>query len=187
GARAYYPQCVAEVQDRLSPESAALPMGLPITAHGAFVQRYGGTADLDFLLPKRVRILGGVEAFNESVANTSITIQLPQGSGYSGSVCAVAADGQQLPGCPQTITHDVNRVVVASYPAGQWRPFTPLTLDAGLRLQQGFGGRPYALTLLYSAGAVWNFYRGYHLKFNYATGFRPPSFNNTDSTGAGLN
>ena len=33
---------------------------------------------------------------------------------------------------------------------------------------------------------VWNFYRDMHLKANYASGFRPPVFNNTDSNGTAV-
>jgi iron complex outermembrane receptor protein len=186
-ARGSYVQFQRSVQDYLYPESAILPVGLPIAATTALVQRYGGTVDVDIALPRQFRMLAGFETFNESVSNTSLTVQVPSSTGYLGFVCALNPDGSQVKDCPQTITRDVNRIVVAGYLDAQWRPVHPLILDGGVRLQQGFGPRPYALTPLYSAAAAWNFYRGFHLKANYATGFRPPSFNNTDSTGAGVN
>jgi outer membrane receptor protein involved in Fe transport len=67
-----------------------------------------------------------------------------------------------------------------------------LTLDAGVRLQGGFGKAQYnggnlgnSGTVLGSASLVWNFYRDMHVKANYASGFRPPVFNNTDSNDSG--
>jgi outer membrane receptor protein involved in Fe transport len=54
-------------------------------------------------------------------------------------------------------------------------------------VQYGFGGRGYVPTPLYAAAAVWNFLPNFHVKLNYATGFRPPPFNSTDSAPGGVN
>jgi outer membrane receptor protein involved in Fe transport len=43
--------------------------------------------------------------------------------------------------------------------------------------------RSYGLTPTLSAAAVYEFTPGWHLKFNYAEGFRPPVFQDTDSNG----
>jgi outer membrane receptor for ferrienterochelin and colicin len=103
----------------------------------------------------------------------------PQQPNPDGSFSPVAA-------CPRQFVSDVYRLVGALYTDLQYRPLRKLALDAGVRLQQGFGGRPYDLTPLYSGALVWNFLPDYHLKLNYTTGFRPPVFNNTDAVGGGI-
>jgi outer membrane receptor protein involved in Fe transport len=68
----------------------------------------------------------------------------------------------------------------------QWRPNKKLILDAGLRLQVSparLGLQSYELTTLASGTAVYNFIPNWHIKLNYAQGFRPPVFNNTNSNG----
>src|SRR5262249_38424640 len=42
------------------------------------------------------------------------------------------------------------------------------------------------LTPLYSGALVWNFLPAYYAKINYATGFRPPVFQNTQAAPGGL-
>jgi outer membrane receptor protein involved in Fe transport len=76
---------------------------------------------------------------------------------------------------------DQYRLVGALYADLQYRPVRDLSLDVGLRLQEGFGGRPYDLTPLYTAALVWRIHRDVHLKLNYATGFRAPVFNTIDA------
>jgi outer membrane receptor protein involved in Fe transport len=66
-------------------------------------------------------------------------------------------------------------MVVAGYLDGQWRIFNnKVTLDGGVRIQKGFGDLPYDLVPLGSAAIVYNFLPDFHLKVNYATGFRAP-------------
>jgi outer membrane receptor protein involved in Fe transport len=91
-----------------------------------------------------------------------------------------------IPQCPRRFVADQNRLVGALYADLQARPISRLTLEAGVRLQKGFGGRPYDLTPLYSGSVVWNFLPDYHLKLNYTTGFRPPPFNDTDAVSGGI-
>jgi outer membrane receptor protein involved in Fe transport len=62
-----------------------------------------------------------------------------------------------------------------------------------VRYQVGVGQRGYQGALIGGSGQllgsvslVWNFYQDMHLKANYANGFRPPVFNNTDSNGAAV-
>jgi outer membrane receptor protein involved in Fe transport len=188
-AKGYYTQFVREIHTRVFPDSAALPAftdssgnyndgGFQMVA-GGLDQRYGANADADLNLPYRIRALGGVEAFAESV--TSTFVRMPSlNPGYFGYLCPLNNDGSQVSQCPTAPTPDSSRTVVASYVDLQWRPVHSLTLEGGVRVQQGFGHRPYALTPLYSAAAVWSFWPDLHLKVNYATGFRAPVFNNTD-------
>src|SRR5262249_53581311 len=99
-------------------------------------------------------------------------------------VCPQTSNGAggyaPLPTCPRTFVNDQFRLVAAGYADLQYRPVNKLTLDGGVRLQYGFGGRGYVPTPLYAAAAVWNFLPNFHVKLNYATGFRPPPFNSTD-------
>ena len=45
------------------------------------------------------------------------------------------------------------------------------------------GSLHYDLNTEFAATVVWNFIPSWHLKVNYAQGFRPPVFNNTTSNG----
>jgi outer membrane receptor protein involved in Fe transport len=76
--------------------------------------------------------------------------------------------------------------VLGAYVNPQWRPSKKLILDAGLRLQAApsrLGLQSYPLTTLASGTAVYNFIPNWHVKLNFAQGFRPPVFNNTNSNG----
>jgi outer membrane receptor protein involved in Fe transport len=88
--------------------------------------------------------------------------------------------------CPRQFVNDAYRLVGALYADLQYRPLAKLTLDGGVRVQKGFGGRPYDWTPLYSGAIVYNFLPDYHLKLNYTTGFRPPVFNVTDAAVGGI-
>jgi outer membrane receptor protein involved in Fe transport len=102
-------------------------------------------------------------------------------------VCPLNSDGTTyVKSCPVVFINAAERTVVGAFLDDQIRPVPQLTLDGGLRYQQGFGQRAYAPQLLGSAAAVWQFYRDMHLKLNFAQGFRPPVFNNTDGNGAGV-
>jgi iron complex outermembrane receptor protein len=196
-AKGYYTQFVLESEPQAFPTSALFPAftdangtsfrgGLQNRASG-LTHRFGGMVDGDLSLPYHIRLLAGFEAFNESTNDFVGRILSPQGNGYLGYYCPVDENGIQIAQCPSLVTNNVNRTVTAGYLDAQWRPFSQLSLDGGVRLQRAFGARPYSLTPLYSAAVSWNFWRMYHLKFSYATGFRPPVFNNTDSTPGGLN
>src|SRR6185295_1044172 len=90
--------------------------------------------------------------------------------------CPVDAMGNLVPQCPRTFIQDSSRFVGALYLDAQWRPVQKLALDAGIRVQKGFGQWDYDWTPLGSAAIVWNFLPDFHIKANYATGFRPPVF-----------
>jgi outer membrane receptor protein involved in Fe transport len=196
-AKGYYTQFVRDSNPQAYPTSPLFPAfvdangkyspgGLYINASG-LVQRFGALVDGDITLPHEIRLLGGVETFNESVNGLTSRILSPAGGGYLGYRCPLGPDGVQVPQCPGQATANVDRTVVAGYVDAQWRPLARLTFDAGVRLQQAFGKRPYSLTPLYSAAVSWNFWQQHHIKVNYTTGFRPPVFNNTDATPGGIN
>ena len=176
----------------------------------SMIQRTGLTLDLDVNLPHGIRLLAGGEFFYEGVQGlTEIITSAPYASagaatgpsGMPGLVTATPgglplvcptrqnADGgfSYVPQCPRQFVADQYRLVGAVYADMQYRPWPTLTLDAGVRLQRGLGGRPYDWTPLYSAALVWNFIPNQHVKLNYATGFRPPVFNNTDAVSGGIN
>jgi outer membrane receptor protein involved in Fe transport len=79
--------------------------------------------------------------------------------------------------------------VLGAYVNPQWRPNKDLIFDIGGRLQVApgsLGSLSYPLTTTVAATMVWNFIPNWHLKLNYAQGFRPPVFNNTSSNGEAL-
>ncbi len=177
------------------PGSRALPRGLGFAAN---VQSYrvGGTVDGDVALPGHNRLLFGGEAFHEWVPDVGVTFPgtptdrqilplacpLVKGSTYDKPV--------YLPDCPLPFISGANRTVLALYLSDQFRPVPRLVFDAGVRYQAGLGLRGYQGAngggngeFLGNVSVVWNFHADLHLKANYATGFRPPVFNNTDSYG----
>ncbi|MCS6914224.1 MAG: TonB-dependent receptor [Myxococcales bacterium] len=178
------------------PPSRLLPRGLSFAA-AAHAYRVGMTLDGDTTLPLRNRLLWGGEVFHEWVPEVQVSFPqadparlplgcpLQPGSTYERPI--------YVPDCPLPFVFAASRTVLALYVSDQFRPHPRLVLDAGLRYQVGLGQRGYrgALLggsgqLLGSASVVWNFYGDMHFKANYATGFRPPVFNNTDSNGAAV-
>ncbi len=197
-AKAYYVQFVREHAIELFPPSQLFPpfVGLNGKANvggvqGDFshqlIQRFGATVDSDVNLPHGLRLLFGGEAFYEGVSGATVTFGSPANPANLPIYCPVDASGVPIPTCPRLFTNDASRIVGALYGNARWQLARRLTLDGGVRLQEGFGARPYALQPLGSAAVVWNFLPDYHLKANYATGFRPPVFNETDAATGGLN
>jgi iron complex outermembrane receptor protein len=163
--------------------------GLHFAFIGQIIQRFGGTVDLDVNLPHAIRLLFGGEAFYEGINNSvaafrendpnNLPFYCPQRQNPDGTFTAV-------PTCARQVLNDASRTVAAAYLDAQWKPFSKLTLDGGARYQQGFGALPYTSTFLGSAAIVYNFLPDFHLKANYATGFRPPVFQNTLAALGGL-
>ncbi len=172
------------------------PGGLHFDISKHLIQRGGATIDTDLNLPYNaknfsgnVRFLVGGEVFYEGVSNdVDFFDQSPTPATQLPIYCPAGTDANFTPvaNCPRQFLNDSSRVVVAGYVNAQWRPFQKLTLDGGVRLQKGLGNLPYELTPLYSGAIVWNFLPDFHLKANYATGFRPPVFQNTSSALGGL-
>ena len=175
----------------------------------SLIQRTGLTLDADVSWNRMLRVMFGGEFFYEGVRGLTETFpSTPYASpstavgenGMAGVVTATPgslpllcpqtedANGNfsYVPTCPRPFLVDQYRLVGALYADVQLRPVGTLVLDGGVRLQKGFGGRPYDLTPLYSGAIVWNFLPNFHLKANYTTGFRPPTFLNTDFVAGGI-
>jgi outer membrane receptor protein involved in Fe transport len=150
-----------------------------------FIFRAGTTADIDYDLPFNLRLLVGGEFFYEGVRDSTQKFNEPLDSTQVPVICPVGGT-QPLPTCPRVFAADTGRFVVAGYVDAQWHPIRKLTLDAGVRLQKGFGDLPYNLIPLGSAAIVYNFLPDYHIKLNYATGFRAPVFQNTSIPAGGI-
>jgi outer membrane receptor protein involved in Fe transport len=154
------------------------------------------------LLP--VRVLYGAEAFHEwKPDEPSGSLQ---GSGTPSELIApydltrvpLLCPRTNLPGtttlvpvagCPLTFAFPADRTVFGAYLAPQYRPIRSLIVDLGGRVQVApgaLGSLPYDMNMTLAATTVWNFIPDWHLKLNYAQGFRPPVFNNTASNGEGV-
>jgi iron complex outermembrane receptor protein len=197
-AKGYYTQFVRDFSIQLFPGSSLLPAfkdahgnmnpgGLHFSFAGQLNQRTGATLDLDVNLPYSIRLLAGGEFFWEALSGSNDTFSAPQDPANLPLYCPVKADGTLVANCPRLFLDDASRFVGALYVNGQWRPFRKLALDAGVRVQKGFGQYAYDWTPLGSAAIVWNFLPDFHAKVNYATGFRPPVFQTLAAAPAGVN
>jgi outer membrane receptor protein involved in Fe transport len=210
--KGYYTQFVRNFIVQLFSSSALFPGydvngrwnygGLNFDIQTMLTQRAGGTVDMDLNLKYGFRLLFGGEVFWESLSNStqvfpSHELALDPGVNPVNTAAAlplvcpqeIGPNGQYRPvaRCPRQFLNDASRIVGALYANIQYRPVQKLTLDAGIRIQKGFGGRPYDLVPLYTAAVVWNFAPDWHFKANYTTGFRPTVFNNTDPVRGGIN
>ena len=205
-ARAYLQQFVRgfEPLQVLSPsQQAALYGGLAFQAD-LTSYRAGGAFDGDVELSSQLRMLYGAEAFREWKPNNTTTSL--QGDGTQSELLA-PYDLTRVPlpcprsydptskalvpvaGCPLTFAFPASRTVLGAYLDPQYRPNKRLIFDLGGRVQVApgaIGSLSYALNTTVAATMVWNFIPNWHLKLNYAQGFRPPVFNNTTSNGEGL-
>lgn len=210
--KGYWTQFVRNFDIQLFPPSSLFPAfngpggnpqvgGLHFGFPNQFVHRGGTTLDLDFNFKHGFRLLLGGEAFYEGINDSVESFSQQPYTGWSadapgGSPASLPlicpqrqqADGSftYVPNCPRQFINDVYRIVGAVYTDLQYRPIKQLALDAGVRVQKGFGPRPYDFTPLYSAALVWNIVSDYYLKLNYSTGFRPTVFTNTDGVAGGV-
>ncbi len=196
-AKGYYTQFVRDYSIDLFPASSLFPAFTDANNHqnaggfqfrfpGMLIQRTGLTLDADVNLPYNIRLLFGGELFWEAMSNSVDHFLSPPNPSNLPIYCPVDASGMLVAGCPRTFINDSSRYVGALYFDAQWRPFQKLALDAGVREQKGFGQWAYAWTTLGSAAIVWNFLPDFHLKANYATGFRPPVFINLAAQPGGV-
>jgi len=163
--------------------------------------RAGAAVDGDIELTSALRVLYGGEAFREwKPDNVTTSIQ---GAGTQSELpgpydltqlsvpCPRIYDPQTqkrvpIASCPLTFAFPADRVVLGAYLDPQYRPNKKLSFDLGGRLQVAPGALgllAYDLNTTVAATMVWNFVPNWHLKVNYAQGFRPPVFNNTTSNG----
>ena len=167
--------------------------------------RVGTAIDGDVELSKKLRLLYGAEAFNEfKVDNVDRSIQ---GEGTQ-STLPTPYDLTRLPllcprtidpatmglvpvkDCPLTFGFPADRTVLGLYANPQYRPNKKLIFDLGARLQvapDALGTLSYPVNTTLAGTVVWNFIPNWHLKLNYAQGFRPPVFNNTVTNGEAVN
>jgi len=185
----------------LAPIPSLLEGGLAFKADPTSY-RTGANFDGDLELPANIRLNYGGEAFREFAPSNVTTSR--QGDGLQADFIApalltalplacprepdpdVAMTARIVPGCPLTFTFPADRTVAGVYVNPQWRASKKLILDGGARLQvspESLGVLSYPMTTLFSGTAVWNFVPNWHLKLNYAEGFRPPVFNNIVSNG----
>ena len=178
----------------LSP-SSLIPGGLAFQVD-LTSYRAGGAVDGDIQLPHGLKIQYGAEAFNEWKPGKGTPSELlaPYDLTRLPVLCPRQYDPakmsiQPIAGCPLTFAFPADRTVLGAYVNPQWHPSKALIFDAGARLQvapDALGSLSYPLTSTVAATAVWSFIPNWHLKLNYAQGFRPPVFNNTTSNGEGL-
>ncbi|MBA3819588.1 MAG: TonB-dependent receptor [Deltaproteobacteria bacterium] len=166
--------------------------------------RAGAAFDGDVEVSNRARLLYGAEAFREWKPDNVTGSR--QGEGTQSELLA-PYDLTRLPllcpriydattmrvvpvaGCPLTFAFPADRTVLGAYVNPQYRPNKQLIFDLGGRLQvapESLGKISYPLNTTLSGSFVWNFTPGWHVKLNYAQGFRPPVFNNTASNGEGV-
>lgn len=189
--------------------SALVQGGLALTAR-VTSYRVGAAFDGDVELGRQVRTLYGAEAFREWNAENATQNGSRQGDGVLSTLespynlarvpllCPriydpTANDGMggvvHIDRCPLTFSFPATRTVLGAYVNPQWRPNKKLIFDLGGRLQvapDALGGISYPLNTTVAGSFVWNFIPDWHLKLNYAQGFRPPVFNNTASNGEGV-
>jgi outer membrane receptor protein involved in Fe transport len=199
--KGYATQFVRDLSIQLFPSSAFLPRnpavpgdlgGLHFSFAGQQIFRFGGTADIDVNLPFGIKILAGGEFFYEGMRNSDVKFTDPTDVNNLPLLCPVQADPasatgfSRIPLCPRVYGSDTGRYVAAGYVDAQYHPIQKLTLDGGVRIQKGFGQLAYDLVPLGSAAIVYNFLPDYHIKLNYATGFRSPVFQNTSIPAGGV-
>ncbi|MEO8550534.1 MAG: TonB-dependent receptor, partial [Kofleriaceae bacterium] len=157
--------------------------------------RSGAAIDGDVELLKSLRVLYGAEAYHEwkPELETS-TLPAPYDKGRLPLTCPRIYDSAMgalvaIPDCPLKFADPGDRTVMGAYIDPQFRPNKQLIFDFGARIQvapKALGSIGYDATPTLAGTVVWNFIPNWHLKLNYAEGFRPPTFNNLLSNGEGV-
>lgn len=201
-AHAYYQQFIRDFHplDVLAP-STTLPGGLELNTN-YLSYRSGGAFDTDVEMARHFRVLAGAEAYHE---------WKPEDSGLSrqGPGTATNFPGPSnllrlpllcprqymngmlvpLPNCPLTAVFPADRSVIGAYINPQYRPTPTLIFDAGARVSvapSALGSLSYRANPSFQGAIVWNFIPNWHLKLNYAEGFRPPTLNSTGGNGEAI-
>jgi outer membrane receptor protein involved in Fe transport len=192
--RAYAQQFVRNIDPlQVVAPSLLTPGGLAFRAD-LTSYRVGSAVDGDVEAARHVRVLYGAEVFNEWEPGASSTFIAPLDLTRLPVLCPRIYDAATmrivpLPGCTLPFAYAADRTVVGAYVDPQWRPSGKVIVDAGARLQAApspLGSLSYPLGATVAGTVVWNFIPSWHLKVNYAEGFRPPVFNNTSSNGEGV-
>ena len=173
--------------------SQLLPGGLDFSTD-LTSYRVGGAVDGDLELGKQVRLLYGGETFHEWSTADFSTFGEPSNLALLPLLCPRVYDPSSMmlvpvASCPLTFAYPGDRTVLGAYLDPQWRPNKSLIFDIGARVQaapQALGSLSYSPNITIAGTVVWNFIPNWHLKLNYAEGFRPPVFNNTLSNGEAL-
>jgi outer membrane receptor protein involved in Fe transport len=193
--RAYLQQFVRGFQPlQVLAPGPLLPGGLAFKAD-LTSYRAGGAFDGDVELSSKLRLLYGAEAFHEwkpdkdsgslQGEGTPFELVAPYDINRLPLLCP-RSGGVPVPGCPLTFAFPADRTVFGAYVDPQYRPSKTLIFDLGGRVQvapAALGTLSYDLNTTIAAAMVWNFIPSWHLKLNYAQGFRPPVFNNTSANG----
>ncbi len=152
--------------------------------------RGGGAVDGDVELTNKIRVLYGGEAFREWENGPSALFEGPTDLTRLPILCPRTIDATGaiviVPGCPVQFAYAASRTVMGAYLNPQWRPTKDLIFDLGGRVQvapESLGTLGYPVNTTVAGTIVWGFIPNWHLKLNYAQGFRPPVFNNTTSNG----
>ena len=171
--------------------------------------RTGASLDGDVELTSTLRMLYGVEGFFEWLPDdprnlaragkgpevrflgpynlARLPLPCPLEGGTWNPATQQVEDATLIPACPLAFSFEVNRLTAGAFTSLQLRPTDKLILDGGVRLQvapeifdttQGYGLQP-----TFSAAAVYEFIPDWHVKVNYAEGFRPPGFNAISANG----
>jgi len=184
-ARAFYVYFHREFSPYTSsPPSQILKGGavanLPLSTH-----RAGMGFDGDVALPwRRTRILFGGDFFADIMAAQKASFESPPETMALLPYNCPPDEGDAK--CPLINNFESNRLVGGLFLAAQSRVLPDLILDAGARLQLTGGKRGQAPVVLLSGAAVWSFLPNWHLKLNYAEGYRPPALQKTDSNGEAM-
>jgi outer membrane receptor protein involved in Fe transport len=206
-ARAYFQNFVRTIDPlQVLAPSDGLIGGVSVKADETSY-RLGAGVDADVELAQGFRVLYGGEAFREWAPNTVTnalsgagtqseltgpyeTTSDPRGLEHLPILCPRVYNGSAtlayVENCPLTFTFPSDRVVMGAYVDPQWRPSKELIFDLGGRIQAApaaLGTLHYDVNTTVAATAVWNFIPNWHLKLNYAQGFRPPAFISTSGNG----
>ena len=184
-ARAFYVYFHREFSPYTSSPASQILRGgavanLPLSTH-----RAGVGFDGDVALPwRRTRLLFGGDLFTDIMNEQKASFESPPATmkllPYN---CPPDEGGAR---CPLVNNYEASRLVGGLFLAAQSRPLPDLILDAGARLQLTGGKRGQDPVVLLSGAAVWSFWPNWHLKVNYAEGYRPPALQKTDSNGQAM-
>ena len=192
-ARTYLQQFVRSFNPLLILAPSSVIQGGAAFSTGLTSYRAGGAFDGDVELSRTFRVLYGAEGFHEFMDGDSMSHFLsPDDLNRLPILCPREYGAMGLApisGCPQVFAYGSSRTVFGAYLDPQWRPSKKLILDAGARVSispDALGSLSYPMTTTLAGTVVYNFLQNWHLKLNYAQGFRPPVFNNTSSNGEGV-